>query len=104
MHDTGGFLASGFDALERNEALSLLVQRIERLPQLPKKVLAMYYYEKFPLDEMATAFSCSRLLRLIAAQKALGKLTPLRVLPDFRLRGRIMLFLTIVRMMVQVLK
>jgi DNA-directed RNA polymerase specialized sigma24 family protein len=50
-----GFLIREFDVSERNEVLSLLVQCIARLPQMPKKVLAMYYYEKFQLDEIAMA-------------------------------------------------
>src|SRR5437868_13064901 len=33
------------DVLERKEVLSLLAQRMEQFPAVPKKVLAMYYYE-----------------------------------------------------------
>lgn len=44
------------DALERKEVLSLLAQRIEQLPAVPKKVLAMYYYEDMRLSEIATCF------------------------------------------------
>jgi RNA polymerase sigma factor FliA len=44
------------DALERKEVLSLLAQRMEQLPAVPKKVLAMYYYENMRLAEIATCF------------------------------------------------
>jgi RNA polymerase sigma factor FliA len=45
-----------FDALERKEVLSLLAQRMEQLPAVPKKVLAMYYYEEMRLSEIAACF------------------------------------------------
>jgi RNA polymerase sigma factor for flagellar operon FliA len=44
------------DALERKEVLSLLAQRMEQLPPVPKKVLAMYYYEEMRLSEIAACF------------------------------------------------
>ncbi len=44
------------DALERKEVLSLLAQRMEQLPAVPKKVLAMYYYENMRLSEIAACF------------------------------------------------
>ena len=44
------------ESSDRNEVLKLLVQRIAQLPQIPKKVLAMYYYENFPPAEIATEF------------------------------------------------
>src|ERR1700758_3763763 len=44
------------DALERKEVLALLAQRMEQLPAVPKKVLAMYYYENMRLSEIATCF------------------------------------------------
>ena len=46
------------NALERKEVLSLLAQRMAQLPDVPKKVLAMYYYENMRLSEIAT---CCRL-------------------------------------------
>lgn len=52
-HGRGGFLASEFDALERNEALSLLVQCLAQLPPMLKKVLAMHYNENLPLADIA---------------------------------------------------
>jgi RNA polymerase sigma factor for flagellar operon FliA len=44
------------DALERKEVLSLLAQRMAELPDIPKKVLAMYYYENMRLSEIAACF------------------------------------------------
>ena len=44
------------DALERKEALSLLAQRMAELPDMPKKVMAMYYYENMRLAEIAACF------------------------------------------------
>src|SRR3984893_5935969 len=44
------------DAWERKEVLALLAQRMEQLPAVPKKVLAMYYYENMRLSEIATCF------------------------------------------------
>ena len=44
------------DAMERKEVLSLLAQRMEQLPPVPKKILAMYYYENMRLSEIAACF------------------------------------------------
>jgi RNA polymerase sigma factor for flagellar operon FliA len=44
------------DALERKEIIALLAERISQLPELQKKVLAMYYYENMPLSEIAAIF------------------------------------------------
>ena len=44
------------NALERKEVLSLLAQRMEQLPPVPKKILAMYYYENMRLSEIAACF------------------------------------------------
>jgi RNA polymerase sigma factor for flagellar operon FliA len=44
------------DALERKEVLSLLIQRMAELPDMPKKVLVMYYYENMRLSEIAACF------------------------------------------------
>jgi RNA polymerase sigma factor FliA len=52
---------SGIPALDvwaRKKVLSLLAQRMAELPDVPKKVLAMYYYENMRLSEIAT---CCRL-------------------------------------------
>jgi len=42
--------------LERKEVLSLLAQRMAELPDIPKKVLAMYYFENMRLSEIAACF------------------------------------------------
>ena len=47
---------SAIDALERKEIISLLAKRMAQLPDLQKKVLAMYYYENMQLAEIATIF------------------------------------------------
>jgi RNA polymerase sigma factor for flagellar operon FliA len=44
------------DALERKEVLSLLAQRMEQLPPVHKRILAMYYYENMRLSEIAACF------------------------------------------------
>ena len=44
---------SAADALERKEIISLLVERMAQLPEMQKKVLAMYYYEDMPLSKIA---------------------------------------------------
>jgi RNA polymerase sigma factor FliA len=50
---------SALDALERKEIISLLADRIAQLPELQKKVLAMYYYENMPLSEIGAIFGVS---------------------------------------------
>ena len=54
--DRTGSLNCKSDSSDRNEVLELLVKRIAQLPQIPKKILAMYYYENFPPAEIATEF------------------------------------------------
>jgi hypothetical protein len=49
-----GSLICEFYSSDRNKVLTLLVRRIAQLPQIPKKVLAMYYYEN--LRPEATGF------------------------------------------------
>src|SRR5580700_6598421 len=44
------------EVLARKEVLLLLAQRMAELPDTPKKVLAMYYYENMRLSEIATCF------------------------------------------------
>ena len=44
------------DALEHKEIIAVLVERISQLPELQKKVLAMYYHENMQLSEIATVF------------------------------------------------
>jgi len=47
---------SGLVALERKEINSLLVERMAQLPELQRKVLAMYYYDNMQLTEIAAVF------------------------------------------------
>ena len=42
---------------ERKGLLELLAERIARLPEAPKKVLAMYYYEGSNLADIAACFN-----------------------------------------------
>ena len=49
----GGFLASEFDALERNEALSVLVHCLAQLPPMLRKVLALHYNEGLQIADIA---------------------------------------------------
>jgi RNA polymerase sigma factor FliA len=44
------------DNAERRETIDLLKERIKQLPDLPKKVLMMYYYEGMRLAEIAEVF------------------------------------------------
>jgi RNA polymerase sigma factor for flagellar operon FliA len=48
--------ASAIHALERKEIISLLAERMAQLPELQKKVLAMYYYENMQLSQIAAVF------------------------------------------------
>jgi RNA polymerase sigma factor FliA len=41
---------------ERKEIIALPAERISQLPELQKKVLAMYYYENMRLSEIAALF------------------------------------------------
>jgi RNA polymerase sigma factor FliA len=47
---------SALDVLERKEVLFLLAQRMAKLPEVQKKVLAMYYHENMKLSEIAKCF------------------------------------------------
>jgi RNA polymerase sigma factor FliA len=48
---------TGRDKVEKQEMLQLLTQRIAELPDIPRKILAMYYFENMRLAEIATVFS-----------------------------------------------
>jgi RNA polymerase sigma factor FliA len=50
---------SALDALERKEIISLLAERMAQLPELQKKVLAMYYYENMHLSKLAAIFGAT---------------------------------------------
>ncbi len=47
---------TAFDVLERKEMVLLLAKRIGQLSEVPKKVLAMYYYEGLKLADIAACF------------------------------------------------
>jgi RNA polymerase sigma factor for flagellar operon FliA len=47
---------TGRDTLEKEELLELLTQRIASLPDIPRKILAMYYFENMRLAEIAKVF------------------------------------------------
>jgi RNA polymerase sigma factor FliA len=47
---------SALDALERKEIILLLAKRMAQLPELQKKVLAMYYYENMQLSQIAAIY------------------------------------------------
>ena len=49
-----------FDPSDRNQALELLTQHIAQLSQIPKKILAMYYYENLGPAEIATGLGLTR--------------------------------------------
>jgi RNA polymerase sigma factor FliA len=44
------------DRMEHEELLQLLSQRIQKLPDIPRKILAMYYFENMRLAEIAAVF------------------------------------------------
>ena len=64
---------TGRDNMEKAELLQLLTQRIGELPDIPKKILAMYYFENMRLAEIAAVFGLteSRICQ-IHAQTILG--------------------------------
>ncbi len=64
---------TGRDNMEKAELLQLLTQRITELPDIPKKILAMYYFENMRLAEIAAVFGLteSRICQ-IHAQTILG--------------------------------
>ena len=47
---------SARDELERKELVQIVMKRIQMLPDMPKKILAMYYFEEMRLSEIAAAF------------------------------------------------
>jgi RNA polymerase sigma factor for flagellar operon FliA len=44
------------EAAARNEMSELILQRLEQLPDMQKKVLALYYFEDLRLREIAEVF------------------------------------------------
>jgi RNA polymerase sigma factor for flagellar operon FliA len=49
-------LTSVTDKMEKDEMVRLVAERINQLPEVPRKVLAMYYYEDMRLAEIAAVF------------------------------------------------
>jgi RNA polymerase sigma factor for flagellar operon FliA len=47
------------EALEKREVLNLVAEQIKKMPDLPKKILAMYYFENMRLAEIALVFRLS---------------------------------------------
>ena len=50
------FAPSAPEALARKELRALLAARIAQLPEMPRKVLALYYYENLRLADIAAGF------------------------------------------------
>jgi RNA polymerase sigma factor FliA len=44
------------DRMEQDELMQLVAQSIEALPEIPRKILAMYYHENMRLAEIAAVF------------------------------------------------
>ena len=42
--------------MEKEELMQLVAQRIKELPDIPRKILAMYYFENMRLAEIAAVF------------------------------------------------
>jgi len=49
-------VVTGRERAEKQELLELLTQRISGLPDIPRKILAMYYFENMRLAEIAAVF------------------------------------------------
>jgi RNA polymerase sigma factor for flagellar operon FliA len=45
--------------LEKREVLKLVAEQVKKMPDLPKKILAMYYFEDMRLAEIALVFQLS---------------------------------------------
>jgi RNA polymerase sigma factor FliA len=58
LHDliADDMAVSACEVVERREMVALLAERIAQLPEMQKKVLAMYYYENLRLADIAAAF------------------------------------------------
>lgn len=50
---------SAEEQLEKKELISLVMERLQQLPDVPKKIMAMYYFEDMRLAEIAAAFELS---------------------------------------------
>jgi len=49
-------IVTGREKVEKQELLELLTQRIAGLPDIPRKILAMYYFENMRLAEIAAVY------------------------------------------------
>lgn len=49
-------VTSATDKMEKEEMIRMVAERINQLPEVPRKVLAMYYYEDMRLAEIAAVF------------------------------------------------
>ncbi|HWA85606.1 MAG TPA: FliA/WhiG family RNA polymerase sigma factor [Opitutus sp.] len=47
---------TGRESMEKRELVELLTSRLAELPEMPKKILAMYYFERMRLAEIAEVF------------------------------------------------
>lgn len=47
---------SACDSLAKKELVEILTERIQSMPETPKKVLAMYYFENMRISEIAAVF------------------------------------------------
>ena len=58
LHDIIPDLAqeSAADGLDRRDMVALMTGRLQQLPEMQKKVLAMYYFEEMRLAEIAATF------------------------------------------------
>ena len=64
---------TGRDNLEKAELVQLLTRRIAELPDIPKKILALYYFEDMRLAEIAAVFGLTESrISQIHAQTILG--------------------------------
>jgi RNA polymerase sigma factor for flagellar operon FliA len=50
---------SARDQLEKKELVKLVIERLQQLPDVPKKIMAMYYFEDIRLAEIAQIFGLS---------------------------------------------
>jgi len=66
-------IVTGRETVEKQELVELLTQRISELSDIPRKILAMYYFENMRLAEIAAVFGLteSRICQ-IHAQTILG--------------------------------
>ncbi len=70
---------SGRDTMEKKELVQLVIAQLQKLPEIPKKVLAMYYFEGMRLAEIAVVFGVTEgRISQIHTQAVLGLRTFIR--------------------------